>query len=495
MAQETINPNLKALSYWHLLLSSSQNNSPLNNAMKNLTSANGLPEELMDSRQTLNNLKKKFPDKFQESELDKGKTSKDKETEPDDGRISSIMMRRMLLRLKLIQDLFSPNLKNNIKAIEFNEWKKTVKNWENEMEQFTDPLIDIPWGSSEELPDANEQEIEDDETIQKEEEEEEVLDTETLEKYGKQGGKLPGQGFRIDKEEMENVFQSLETKIIKKMNIRELLKDEELYQKIQPSMSIVEELLFQKDRLSGIELKNAKSLIRRYVNKLAETLLSRVNKSIRKIPNPDIVPKKVFRNLDIKRTIWKNLPNWNGNDKKLYVDQVFFYRAGKKTLPSKIIVVVDQSGSMVEAMVQTTILASIFAGLPNVEVELFAFDTRVINLTKYVRDPLEVLMNTKLGGGTYINQAVEKAKQNITDPKNTAMVLITDYYEGGSDQVLFENIISIKEDGVTFISVASMNKRGHVYVNNSFVSRLKKEGIPTIMGNLDDLISHLRKFL
>jgi len=493
MAQETMNPNLKALSYWHLLLSSLQNKSPLSNAMKNLSSANGLPEELMDSRHTLNNLKKKFPEKFQKPEMDKEKASKEKATEPDVGRISSIMMRRMLLRLKLIQDLFSPNLKNDIKAIEFNEWKNTVKNWENEMEQFTDPPIDMPWGSSEELPEANEQEIEDDETIQKEEKE--VLDAETLEKYGKQGGKLPGRGFRIDKEEIENVFQLLETKIIKKMNIRELLKDEELFQKIQPSMSIVEELLFQKDRLSGIELKNAKSLIRRYVNKLAETLLSRVNKSIRKIPNPDIVPKKVFRNLDVKRTIWKNLPNWNGNDKKLYVDQVFFHRAGKKTLPSKIIVVVDQSGSMVEAMVQTTILASIFAGLPNVEVELFAFDTRVINLTRYVRDPLEVLMNTKLGGGTYINQAVEKAKQGITDPKNTAMVLITDYYEGGNDQVLFENIISVKDDGVTFISVASINKRGHIYVNNSFVSRLKEEGIPTIMGNLDDLISHLRKFL
>ncbi len=94
-----------------------------------------------------------------------------------------------------------------------------------------------------------------------------------------------------------------------------------------------------------------------------------------KIPNSDIVRKKIFRNLNLQRTIWKNLPNYDTIDKKLYVDRLYYHRAGKKELPTKIIVVVDQSGSMLEAMVQTVILASIFAELPKVEVDLLAFDT------------------------------------------------------------------------------------------------------------------------
>ena len=52
-----------------------------------------------------------------------------------------------------------------------------------------------------------------------------------------------------------------------------------------------------------------------------------------------------------------------------------------------------------------------------------------------------------------------------------------------------------EEDGVKIISLASMNRRGHVYMNTRFVSRLKGEGIKTIQGNFDKLIDQLKKYL
>ena len=35
-------------------------------------------------------------------------------------------------------------------------------------------------------------------------------------------------------------------------------------------------------------------------------------------------PKRVFRNLDLDRTIWKNLTNWSPEDERLYVDRLFY---------------------------------------------------------------------------------------------------------------------------------------------------------------------------
>ena len=157
------------------------------------------------------------------------------------------------------------------------------------------------------------------------------------------------------------------------------------------------------------------------------------------------------------------------------------------------IVVVDQSGSMVDAMVQCTILASIFSGLPNVDVHLLAFDTRVLDLTAWVSDPFEVLLRTKLGGGTYIYQALVEAAQKILEPRNTALVLISDFYEGGSDQILFDYIKSLKESGVHFIPVGAVTSSGYFSVNQWFRDRLKTLGTPILTGSPKKLIQELKK--
>lgn len=159
------------------------------------------------------------------------------------------------------------------------------------------------------------------------------------------------------------------------------------------------------------------------------------------------------------------------------------------------IVVVDQSGSMVDAMVQCTILASIFAGLPNVDVHLLAFDTRVIDLTAWVHDPFEVLLRTQLGGGTHIHAALVEAAQKILEPNNTVMVLISDFYEGGSDQVLFDYIKSLKESGLHFIPVGAVTSSGYFSVNQWFRDKLKELGMPILTGSPKKLIQELKKVI
>lgn len=174
---------------------------------------------------------------------------------------------------------------------------------------------------------------------------------------------------------------AMEADLVRRMHLREVLADPELAARLTPSMSLIEQLLRDKANLSGVALANAKSLIRRFVDEVAEVLRTQVEKATVGALDRSVPPKRVYRNLDLDRTIWKNLTNYSPEEERLYVDRLYYRHTARRTTPQRLVVVVDQSGSMVDSMVNCTILASIFAGLPKVDVHLIAYDTRAIDLT------------------------------------------------------------------------------------------------------------------
>src|SRR5690606_15877216 len=257
--------------------------------------------------------------------------------------------------------------------------------------------------------------------------------------------------------ELGEVLAGLEGELVQRMRLREVLADPRLARRLTPSISRVEQLLRDKANLSGVALANAKALIRRYVDEVAQVLRTQVEKTSVGQIDRSVPPKRVFRNLDLRRTIWKNLVNYSPEDGRLYVDRLYFRQTARRTTPARLIVVVDQSGSMVDAMVNCTILASIFAGLPKVDVHLIAYDTRALDLTPWVHDPFEVLLRTRLGGGTHGRAAMAVARPKITDPRNTVMVWISDFYDGHD---LFPEFEALHRSGVKLIPVGSVSSSG-----------------------------------
>lgn len=288
---------------------------------------------------------------------------------------------------------------------------------------------------------------------------------------------------------------AIEADLVKRMRLREVLADPELAARLTPSMSLIEQLLRDKDNLSGVALANAKSLIRRFVDEVAEVLRTQVEKSAVGALDRSVPPKRVFRNLDLDRTIWKNLTNWSPEEERLYVDRLYYRHTTRKTTPQRLIVVVDQSGSMVDSMVNCTVLASIFAGLPKVDVHLIAYDTRAIDLTPWVNDPFETLLRTNLGGGNDGPVAMAMARPKITEPRNTVMVWISDFYEFNRSQPLFEGIEAVHRSGVKFIPVGSVTSSGRQEVNPWFRERFKALGTPVVSGHIRKLVHELKTFL
>ncbi|SCL46089.1 VWA domain containing CoxE-like protein [Micromonospora citrea] len=291
------------------------------------------------------------------------------------------------------------------------------------------------------------------------------------------------------------VLAGLEGDLVRRMHLREVLADPALASRLTPSMSLIEQLLRDKANLSGVALANAKALIRRFVDEVAEVLRTQVAQASAGVVDRSVPPKRVYRNLDLDRTIWQNLTNWSPEDERLYVDRLYYRQTARRVTPARLIVVVDQSGSMVDSMVNCTILASIFAGLPRVDVHLIAYDTRALDLTPWVHDPFEVLLRTNLGGGNDGPVAMALARPKIVEPKNTVMVWISDFYEFDRSQPLFDGIEAVHRSGVRFIPVGSVNSSGQQSVNPWFRQRFKDLGTPVVSGHIRKLVFELKSFL
>jgi hypothetical protein len=287
---------------------------------------------------------------------------------------------------------------------------------------------------------------------------------------------------------------AIEADLVKRMHLREVLADPRLASQLTPSASLVEQLLWDKDNLSGVALANAKALIRRYIDEVAQVLRTQVEKATVGEIDRSVPPKRVFRNLDLDRTIWKNLTNWDPEEERLYVDRLYYRHTSRKTTPQRLIVVVDQSGSMVDSMVNCTILASIFAGLPKVNVHLIAYDTQALDLTPWAHDPFETLLRTKLGGGTDGTVAMQLVQPKIAEPRNTVVVWISDFYEWRSHE-LFESMAALHRSGTRFIPVGSVTSSGRGSVNPWFRERFKDLGTPVISGHIKKLVHELKTFL
>ena len=88
-------------------------------------------------------------------------------------------------------------------------------------------------------------------------------------------------------------LNGIEADLVKRMHLREVLADPALAAQLTPSMSLIEQLLRDKGNLSGVALANAKSLIRRFVDEVAEVLRTQVEKAAAGAVDRSVPPKRV----------------------------------------------------------------------------------------------------------------------------------------------------------------------------------------------------------
>ena len=129
----------------------------------------------------------------------------------------------------------------------------------------------------------------------------------------------------------------------------------------------------------------------------------------------------------------------------------------KKYNQWRVIICVDESGSMLDSVIYSAIMAGIFAKLPMLHTKLVIFDTNVVDLSGYVDDPVETLMSVQLGGGTNIAGALSYCEGLIDFPFRAMVVLVTDLYEGGGYQRLYSTSKGIIESGAKLVVLTALD--------------------------------------
>jgi uncharacterized protein with von Willebrand factor type A (vWA) domain len=141
----------------------------------------------------------------------------------------------------------------------------------------------------------------------------------------------------------------------------------------------------------------------------------------------------------------------------------------------QVILVVDQSGSMVGSVIHAAVTAACLWHLPGVKSHLIAFDTNVVDLTRDVEDPVELLMKVQLGGGTNIARAVAYAASIVENPRHTIIAVISDFFEGNAN-LLVREVGGLVEQGTHVLGLAALDEEANPSYHRELAQRLVAVG-------------------
>lgn len=320
---------------------------------------------------------------------------------------------------------------------------------------------------------------------------EEVLDYLYSREYGeeqeirqeRQGGSgdsrltVPKWLHEIKKLFPRQTVEIMERHALEKYEMMELLTDPEVLRRLEPNRELLRTILGLKHMMKGEVLQLAREIVRKVVQEIMEQLQQDVQRALQgRLDRTSGSPVRSLRNLDIQKTIRRNLQHYDREREQLVLQQVYFHSRMKRYHRWRVIVCVDESGSMLDSVIHSAVMAGIFARLPMLDTRLVIFDTHVVDLSGHVEDPVETLMSVQLGGGTDIGGALSYCETLIENPHRTLMVLISDLYEGGSCHRLYSVSRSIIESGARLIALTALDMTATPNYNRHAAGQLAQMG-------------------
>jgi len=276
----------------------------------------------------------------------------------------------------------------------------------------------------------------------------------------------------------QEVIERLERDAVERYGIDEVVTNLDVLERIEPSETLLRAVLQTKHLMNPEVLAAARKLVAEVVRRIMEQLATEVRQAFsgtRDRRRRSRIP--IARNFDFKSTIARNLHRWSPAQQRLYLETPLFNsRTRRHTQAWDIFLLVDQSGSMVDSVIHSAVMAACLWQLPGMRTRLAAFDTTVVDLTCDVSDPVELLMKVQLGGGTDIARAVAWAQAHISQPTTSIVVVVSDFYEGGSESELVRRVKALVESGVKVLGLAALDSRAEPAYNHAMAARLVAQG-------------------
>lgn len=326
-------------------------------------------------------------------------------------------------------------------------------------------------------------------------------------KPGTKHGAVKGRTFpRVARwlDQIRNFFPNdcvvlLQKDAIERRGMKELLFEPEMLAKVEPSLDLASTVLSLKNLVPDKAKAAARDLVRRVVEELRRKLESRFAQAIRgALDRNRHSPFRSLPNLDWKRTIRRNLKNYNPELKAIIPEHTYFFSRQQRQAEWNVIIAMDQSGSMHASLIYGGIMGAILASMPAVETHVVAFNHEdVVDLTEHCGDPVDLLFGVQLGGAEDYWKATCFCERFMHTPAKTLYILLADLYDTSPNESRFvKRMEFLLESGVKAIGLLAITDQGQPSYNENLAKKLAEMGMPCfgcIPDKLPDLLAAVLK--
>lgn len=275
------------------------------------------------------------------------------------------------------------------------------------------------------------------------------------------------------------VVQVMQADAMDRLGLRQLLLEPEMLRTVQPDVGLVSTLVGLGRVIPEHSRETARAVIRQVTNELEDRLRARTVQAVSGALNRAARTRRPrHRDIDWNRTIAANLRHYQPEYRTIVPERLVGHARRSTEIQREIILCIDQSGSMAESVVYSSVFGAVLSSLRSVRTRLVVFDTEVVDLTDELDDPVDVLFGVQLGGGTDINRALAYCQDQITQPAETILVLISDLYEGGIAEEMLRRAATIVGSGTTMIALLALSDSGHPSFDANHAAALAGIGVP-----------------
>ncbi|MFJ9396225.1 DUF5682 family protein [Streptomyces californicus] len=249
---------------------------------------------------------------------------------------------------------------------------------------------------------------------------------------------------------------------------------------VTPSVELLRTILRYAGGLPETRIAALRPLVRRLVDELTRRLATRLRPALTGTTTARPTRRPGGR-LDLPRTLRANLATArrtaDGTVRVIPEKPVFRGRA-RRSADWRLILVTDVSGSMEASTIWSALTASVLAGVPTLSTHFLAFSTEVVDLTGHVHDPLSLLLEVSVGGGTHIAAGLRHARELIEVPSRTLVVVISDFEEGAPPAGLLAEVRALVNTGCHVLGCASLDDAGRPRYSTGMAGQLVAAGMP-----------------
>ena len=293
-----------------------------------------------------------------------------------------------------------------------------------------------------------------------------------------------------------DVVAFMEKDAIEQRGLRQLLLEPEVLQTLEKDVGLLVTILGFKHLMPEQTRQSARQVVAEIVEQLRQRLESQIRQAVLGALRRDRhSPLKLMRNLDLRRTVRDGLRNYQPAIGAIVPERIYFYANQRRFHEWRVIVLMDQSGSMGESVVYAATIAAVFASLPALDTRLVFFDTNVADVSDQLSDPVDLLFGVQLGGGTDIARAVRYGASLVGEPERTLFLLITDLYEGGDAGALIQQLGALREERVRVLCVLALNDSGRASFNQELAQQIAALDIPAFAATPNKLVEAVERSL